>query len=114
LQIAIQMRGHVEGRGAPLNEYMFEVKSVHTWGLKQRQAFRIAVILWEKGGPEAPLEQRPAIRYVDSFEPAPERLRLTPALDNAPNTAPAAAGSGTDPGRFQPPAPNPTAPKAPR
>jgi hypothetical protein len=64
LQVLLQLRGHGEGPLSYLRGYRFEVKSSHSFTVKENQAFRLEAIAWEKGTTQTPLEQRPAIRYV--------------------------------------------------
>jgi hypothetical protein len=48
-----------------LKGYRFKVKSSHTFNAPEGKAITIRVVSYEKGGPTAPLEERPAIRYVE-------------------------------------------------
>src|SRR5690242_11863546 len=65
LQVLVQMRGHGEGQYSYLGGYKFEVKSSHQFTVQQNRATRVEVVAWEKGGPMTPLEQRPAVRYIE-------------------------------------------------
>jgi len=48
-----------------LKGYRFKVKSSHTFNAPEGKAITVRVVSYEKGGPTAPLEERPAIRYVE-------------------------------------------------
>lgn len=67
LQVLVQMRGHGYGVFSYLRGYQFEVKSSHSFTVTEGKAIVLDAIAWEKGGVTTPLEQRPAIRYVQKI-----------------------------------------------
>jgi hypothetical protein len=78
LQVLLRLRGHGYGVFSYLRGYQFEVKQSHSFSVTEGKELELDVISWEKGGVTTPLEQRPAVRYL-------ERLRdvtgPTPASD---------------------------------
>jgi hypothetical protein len=78
LQVLLRLRGHGYGVFSYLRGYQFEVKQSHSFSVTEGKELELDVISWEKGGVTTPLEQRPAVRYL-------ERLRdvtgPTPARD---------------------------------
>jgi hypothetical protein len=67
LQVLIQLRGHGYGVFSYLRGYRFEVKSSHAFTVTEGKAIQLEAIAYEKGGVTTPLEQRPAIRYVEKI-----------------------------------------------
>ena len=91
LQVLIQLRGHGYGVFSYLRGYKFEVKSSHAFTVTEGKAIDLQAIAWEKGGVTTPLEQRPAVRYV-------EKLRTGVGegdTGQAPNEPPPAAAPAT-------------------
>lgn len=86
LQVLLRLRGHGYGVFSYLRGYQFEVKQSHSFSVTEGKEMAVDVIAWEKGGVTTPLEQRPAVRYL-------EHLRDLPALGGAePEGTPAPAG----------------------
>lgn len=71
----LEYRGHGYGIFSYLKGYRFKVRSSYTFTAPEGKAVEVRVVGYEKGGPTAPLEERPAVRYQ-------ERI-----LDNAPPAA---------------------------
>jgi len=67
LQVMLKLRGHGYGVFSYLRGYRFEVKSAHSFTVTEGKTIELSVVLWEKGGVTTPLEQRPAIRYVEKL-----------------------------------------------
>lgn len=67
LQVLIRLQGYGYGVFSYLRGYKFEVKSTHSFTVAEGRALRVEAIAWEKGGVTTPLEQRPAIRYVQKI-----------------------------------------------
>jgi hypothetical protein len=83
LQVLLRLRGHGYGVFSYLRGYQFEVKQTHSFSVTEGKEVNLDVIAWEKGGVTTPLEQRPAVRYL-------EKLRdVTLASPNAPENEPA-------------------------
>jgi hypothetical protein len=86
LQVLLRLRGHGYGVFSYLRGYQFEVKQSHSFSVTEGKELELDVISWEKGGVTTPLEQRPAVRYL-------ERLRdvtgPTPVDQDGAGPAPA-------------------------
>jgi hypothetical protein len=67
LQVLVQLRGHGYGVFSYLRGYKFEVKSSHSFTVTEGKTIELEAISWEKGGVTTPLEQRPAVRYVEKI-----------------------------------------------
>ncbi|MEB2311561.1 MAG: hypothetical protein OZ921_03655 [Sorangiineae bacterium] len=67
LQVLVQLTGHGYGVFSYLRGYHFEVKSSHSFTVTEGKTIRLDAIAWEKGGVTTPLEQRPAVRYVEKL-----------------------------------------------
>jgi hypothetical protein len=90
LQVLLRLRGHGYGVFSYLRGYQFEVKQSHSFTITEGKQVDLDVIAWEKGGVTTPLEQRPAVRYL-------ERLRDMPPPDGSPRPEPGAPrGGGKD------------------
>jgi hypothetical protein len=65
LQVLLRLRGHGYGVFSYLRGYQFEVKQSHSFSVTDGKEVELDVIAWEKGGVTTPLEQRPAVRYLE-------------------------------------------------
>ncbi len=65
LTVNLEYRGHGYGIFSYLKGYRFKVRSNYSFSAPEGRAVTIRVVGYEKGGPTAPLEERPAIRYVE-------------------------------------------------
>jgi hypothetical protein len=70
LQVSIKLQGHGYGVFSYLRGYNFDVKSSHSFTVTDGKTVQLEAIAWEKGGVTTPLEQRPAIRYVEKLRTA--------------------------------------------
>jgi len=68
LTVQLEYRGHGYGIFSYLKGYRFKVSSSHTFTAPEGKAATLRVVGYEKGGPTAPLEERPAIRYVERVD----------------------------------------------
>lgn len=66
LQVLLKLRGHGYGVFSYLRGYRFEVKSSHSFTVTEGKTIRLEAIAYEKGGVTTPLEERPAIRYIEN------------------------------------------------
>ena len=89
LQVLLRLRGHGYGVFSYLRGYQFEVKQTHSFSVTEGKEVNLDVIAWEKGGVTTPLEQRPAVRYLEKLRDV--ALSAPSALDNEP-APPAAIG----------------------
>jgi hypothetical protein len=68
LTVNLEYRGHGYGIFSYLKGYRFRVRSNYSFTAPEGKAVTIRVVGYEKGGPTAPLEERPAIRYIERIE----------------------------------------------
>jgi hypothetical protein len=64
----LEYRGHGYGIFSYLKGYRFRVRSNYSFTAPEGKAITIRVVGYEKGGPTAPLEERPAIRYMERIQ----------------------------------------------
>ena len=65
----LEYRGHGYGIFSYLKGYRFKVQlEPHVHGAPKARATTLRVVGYEKGGPTAPLEERPAIRYIERVD----------------------------------------------
>lgn len=68
VSVNLEYRGHGYGIFSYLKGYRFRVRSSYSFTAPEGKAITIRVVGYEKGGPTAPLEERPAIRYIERVE----------------------------------------------
>ena len=68
LTVNLEYRGHGFGIFSYLKGYRFKVRSNYSFTAAEGRSTTVRVVGYEKGGPTAPLEERPAIRYVERVE----------------------------------------------
>ncbi len=68
LTVNLEYRGHGYGIFSYLKGYRFKVRSTYAFNAPEGKSVTLRVIGYEKGGPTAPLEERPAVRYVERIE----------------------------------------------
>lgn len=92
LTVQLEYRGHGYGIFSYLKGYRFKVNSSHTFTAPEGKAASVRIVGYEKGGPTAPLEERPAIRYIERVDDlgASTPTPTAPAVAPAPAAAPAA------------------------
>lgn len=97
LSVNLEYRGHGYGIFSYLKGYRFKVRSSYTFTAPEGRAVTIRAIGLEKGGPTAPLEDRPSIRYVE---------RVSDRLESGTGDAAAAADAAgaSEPAPAAPPA----------
>jgi hypothetical protein len=91
LQVLLRLRGHGYGVFSYLRGYQFEVKQSHSFSVTEGKEVDLDVIAWEKGGVTTPLEQRPAVRYLERLRDVPTPLGSSEEGEAAP---PRAGGGG--------------------
>lgn len=67
LQVLLQFRGYGYGVFSYLRGYRFEVKSTHSFTVTEGKTMELQAIAYEKGGVTTPVEQRPAVRFVEKL-----------------------------------------------
>jgi len=68
LTVNLEYRGHGYGVFAYLKGYRFKVRSTYTFAVPEGRISTVHVVGYEKGGPATPLEERPAVRYIERVE----------------------------------------------
>jgi hypothetical protein len=96
LQVLLQYQGNGYGVFSYLKGYHFDVRSSHSFTAVEGKAVSLQLVAYEKGGVTVPLEQRPAVRYVEkvtagTWQPA---QTAAPGAQAAPSKAPATASTG--------------------
>jgi hypothetical protein len=86
LQVLLRLRGHGYGVFSYLRGYQFEVKQSHSFSVTEGKELDLDVIGWEKGGVTTPLEQRPAVRYLERLDD------VTDAVENPESEPPPSTG----------------------
>jgi len=66
--VNLEYRGNGYGIFSYLKGYRFRVRSSYTFNAPEGKGVTIRVVGYEKGGPTAPLEERPAVRYMERTE----------------------------------------------
>lgn len=67
LSVTIEYRGHGFGVFSYLQGYHFTVRSSHSFTAPEGRALTLRVVGLEGGGQTTPLEDRPAVRYVEAI-----------------------------------------------
>jgi hypothetical protein len=68
ITVNLEYRGHGYGVFSYLKGYRFKVRSTYTFAVPEGRMSTLYVVGYEKGGPATPLEDRPAIRYIERVE----------------------------------------------
>jgi hypothetical protein len=68
LTVNLEYRGHGYGVFSYLKGYRFKVRSNYTFAVPEGRVSTVHVVGYEKGGPSTPLEERPAVRYIERVE----------------------------------------------
>ncbi len=68
LTVNLEYRGNGYGIFSYLKGYRFRVRSNYSFTAPEGKAITIRVIGYEKGGPTAPLEERPNVRYMERIQ----------------------------------------------
>ncbi|MSP23996.1 MAG: hypothetical protein EXR75_02305 [Myxococcales bacterium] len=67
VQVLVNLRGDGYGVFSYLRGYRFEVRSSHSFTALEGKTTRLRILAYEKGGATTPLEERPAIRYLEKI-----------------------------------------------
>jgi hypothetical protein len=68
VQILLEYQGNGYGIFSYLKGYKFEVRSSRSFTAIEGKTIQLRVVGFEQGGPTTPLEERPAIRYVEKVQ----------------------------------------------
>lgn len=86
ISVVLHYRGHGYGIFSYLKGYSFKVRSSRTFTVSEGKAVRLEVVGFEQGGVTTPLEERPAVRYIENM------------ADYQSTAAPADEGAGAEGG----------------
>jgi len=78
LTVKLEYRGHGYGIFSYLKGYRFKVSSSHSFTAPEGKALTLNVVGYEKGGPTAPLEERPAVRFVERVSATAQATPVQP------------------------------------
>jgi hypothetical protein len=84
VQVLVNLQGNGYGVFSYLRGYKFEVRSSHSFTAVEGKTVQLQVLAYEKGGVTTPLEERPAVRYVEKV--------VSGLVDSTTQPAPAAPG----------------------
>jgi hypothetical protein len=68
LQVLINLQGYGYGVFSYLRGYRFEVRSSHSFTAVEGKTTKLRILAYEKGGVTTPLEERPAVRYLEKVQ----------------------------------------------
>ena len=68
LTVSLQYRGNGYGIFSYLKGYRFNINSSYTFTSAEGKVTDLRVVGYEKGGPTAPLEERPQLRFVENLQ----------------------------------------------
>jgi hypothetical protein len=94
LQVLVNLQGNGYGVFSYLRGYRFEVRSSHSFTAVEGKTINLQTIAYEKGGVTTPLEERPAIRYVEKVVSG---LIDAGGPNNGPNGGPTTPGASPAP-----------------
>ena len=66
--VNLEYRGHGYGVFSYLKGYKFKVRSTYTFSVPEGRVATLVIVGYEKGGPTTPLEDRPAVRFIERIE----------------------------------------------
>jgi len=67
ISVVLHYRGHGYGIFSYLKGYSFKVRSSRTFTVGEGKAIKLEVVGFEQGGVTTPLEERPAVRYIEAM-----------------------------------------------
>jgi hypothetical protein len=65
LSVSLEYKGNGYGVFAYLNDYRFKVRSSHAFSVDEGKSKQLEIVIYERGNIATPLEERPAIKYVE-------------------------------------------------
>jgi hypothetical protein len=68
LQVLVNLQGHGYGVFSYLRGYKFEVRSNHSFTAVEGKTITLDAISYEKGSVTTPIEERPAVRYLEKIQ----------------------------------------------
>jgi hypothetical protein len=65
LSVSLEYKGNGYGIFAYLSDYRFKVRSSHAFSVDEGKTKKVDVFVYERGNIATPLEERPAVKYVE-------------------------------------------------
>lgn len=119
VQVLLKLRGHGFGVFSYLRGIEATVKNDYSFTLTDGKLLELRLVAWEQGGPTTPVEEQPAIRFVENIramsggggEPPPEAQPLSSSPPSGqPSAAPPPAAARATPSSPSSPSAAPSAP----
>jgi len=66
LSVSLEYKGNGYGLFAYLSDYRFKVRSSHAFSVDEGKTKKLDVFVYERGNIATPLEERPAVKYVEA------------------------------------------------
>jgi hypothetical protein len=79
IQLVVNLQGNGFGVFSYLRGYAFEVRSTHSFTAVEGKSVDLDIVSFEKGTVTTPLEERPTVRYGETFAPLAGGGRPPPA-----------------------------------
>lgn len=92
--VNLEYRGNGYGIFSYLKGYRFRVRSSHSFSVPEGRTITIHAVGYEKGGPTAPLEERPAVQYSETVEGASTGGSAPDAPADSSGSGDTSSGSG--------------------
>ncbi len=82
ITVNLEYRGNGYGIFSYLKGYRFRVRSSHSFSIPEGRTITIRAVAYEKGGPTAPLEERPAVQYSETIDGRGDRDTTTDSSES--------------------------------
>ena len=83
ITVNLEYRGNGYGIFSYLKGYRFRVRSSHSFSIPEGRTISIRAVAYEKGGPTAPLEERPAVQYSETIDGRDDGAAAGAATDSS-------------------------------
>jgi hypothetical protein len=94
ITVNLEYRGNGYGIFSYLKGYRFRVRSSHSFSVPEGRTITIHAVAYEKGGPTAPLEERPAVQYSETVGGRDDGSSGDDAAAPSDDAASTSSGSG--------------------
>jgi hypothetical protein len=95
IQVIVNLQGNGYGVFSYLRGYRFEVKSSHSFTAVEGKTINLDAVAYEKGGVTTPLEERPAVRYMEKVVAGLADPNNPTAPGASPSQPPPTSASGS-------------------
>lgn len=97
LQVMLKLRGHGFGVFSYLRGIEATVRNDYAFTLNDGKLIELRAVAWEQGGPTTPVEEQPAIRFVENIRAIGDAPRAPSAVPLTTPTATESKGTVTSP-----------------